>query len=180
VRELSLLVEQLITFGMLVGTGMVMAFIFDIYRVFRWLLKLPKLLVHFVDLVIWLIMAVMVFYILILGNWGEVRFYIFLGLLVGLAIYFKFCSKKASKLFLISLDFCQKSGKLLIKTVTFPVKIVGMIIVVPLGIISMIIRKIGGFLLLPFKPLISFGKKSWQNLWAGIKKLTKKGDLKED
>ncbi|MBS4024396.1 MAG: hypothetical protein KGZ96_01835, partial [Clostridia bacterium] len=42
---------------MLVGAGMVMAFVFDIYRVFKWLLKLPKLLIHFIDLAIWLAMA---------------------------------------------------------------------------------------------------------------------------
>lgn len=124
---MSLLAEQLITFGMLVGAGMVMAFVFDIYRVFKWLLKLPKLLIHFIDLAIWLAMAVVVFNILILGNWGEVRFYVFLGLMCGLGLYFKFCSKIAVKIFLEILDITRKLAKFIFKVFTYPIKIIGTI-----------------------------------------------------
>jgi spore cortex biosynthesis protein YabQ len=180
VRELSLLAEQLITFGMLVGAGMAMAFVFDIYRVFRWLLKLPKLLVHFIDLVIWLAMAVVIFCILILGNWGEVRFYVFLGLLWGLALYFKFCSKTAIKIILGIIDFITKLAKFIFKAVTYPIKIIGTIIVIPLGIISVILGKAGGLLLLPIRPLINFGKKILQKLLVGVKKLMKKDNTKEN
>lgn len=168
---MSLLIEQLSTFVMLIGAGLLMGLVFDIYRILRWLLKLPGLAVHLFDLLIWLVFAVGVFFILLIGNWGELRFYVFLGILIGLILYFMFLSKKIIKLILAGLEVLKKIGKFLIKVFTFPIKLIGTVLVIPLGIITFLLTKIARIFLWPTNILKKFYLSLKKELGGKFKKL---------
>ncbi len=90
---MSLVLEQLTTFFILLGVGLFMGLVFDVYRVSRNYIKLPKFIYHIIDLLIWLILALVVFAFLLISNWGELRFYIFISLTIGIGIYFVLFSK---------------------------------------------------------------------------------------
>ncbi|KYZ78270.1 hypothetical protein AXX12_01640 [Anaerosporomusa subterranea] len=88
--------EQLYTFLLLAATGAVLAFVFDCYRVTRNTLKLRRFATALGDLFYWLLATVVVFLALLKGNWGEIRFFVFLALFSGAGLYFRFLSVYAT------------------------------------------------------------------------------------
>ncbi|MDR3589721.1 MAG: spore cortex biosynthesis protein YabQ [Negativicutes bacterium] len=89
---------QIETFFITVVTGMFLGGLFDFYRIMRGLFKPRRVFTSLADLLYWLLATVIVFVALLLGNWGEIRFYVFCGLLVGLLLYFRFFSRQVIRL----------------------------------------------------------------------------------
>lgn len=152
---MSLLLEQLFTFTVLLGAGVIIGLVFDMYRVARGITKPPKIISHILDLIIWFILALLVFVLLLFSNWGEVRFYVFLSLVIGLVFYFKFCSSTVIKILLKIVALVKKIAATIIKLLLYPLKIV----LLPF-------KKVGGF-------FYSKINKRWQSLKATIKKIRK-------
>lgn len=73
--------------------GLIVGFIYDVYRGFRYYLNPRKLITFIEDLVFWILATFITFYILIKSNWGELRGYIFIGLFLGIYLYLKLLSK---------------------------------------------------------------------------------------
>jgi spore cortex biosynthesis protein YabQ len=88
--------EQLYTFLLLAATGVALAFLFDCYRVTRNSLKLRWFATAVGDLLYWLLATAVVFLVLLKGNWGEIRFFVFLALFSGAGLYFRFISVYAT------------------------------------------------------------------------------------
>lgn len=65
---------------------------FDSYRVVSGQLRFPRWSVHALDLLYWVAASLFVFRMLYHSNQGELRFYVFLGLFIGVWIYFLFLS----------------------------------------------------------------------------------------
>lgn len=81
-----------------IAAGMLLGLIFDFYRVVRGLVRPRRWLTSVGDLLYWLVATAVVFVALLLGNWGELRLYVFLGLLAGVGVYYKWASMLAIRL----------------------------------------------------------------------------------
>lgn len=92
------LLSQARAFFMTIGIGIVAAFCYDYYREVRRAFRLKKTGAFLGDLIYWLITTVIVFALLLLANWGEMRMYVFLGLGLGALLYFSVLSKPVSRL----------------------------------------------------------------------------------
>lgn len=68
--------------------GCVMGGLLDAYRVVSGQLRLARWLIPLFDVLYWLFAMVIVFHTLYRINLGEVRMFIFLGLLAGIAVYY--------------------------------------------------------------------------------------------
>jgi spore cortex biosynthesis protein YabQ len=78
---------QLYAFGIVLLAGITLGLFFDLFRVIRGLLRPGVISTPILDLLFWaLITPVLVLY-LILANWGELRGYVIIGLLLGLFFY---------------------------------------------------------------------------------------------
>lgn len=75
---------------------------------FHWLVALN-------DLLFWFIQALIVFYVLLQSNYGEVRFYIFLALLCGYAAYQALFQSVYKKLLETVITLCIKTYQLIRK-----------------------------------------------------------------
>jgi len=84
---------QIATFLITALTGAVLGLLFDCYRVLRTKLRFHPVITAGTDLIYWLVATVIVFIALLLGNWGELRLYVFIGLLGGALAYYRFLSK---------------------------------------------------------------------------------------
>lgn len=84
---------QLDTFIYTLITGILLGIIFDVYRVMRRTFKPQIWVTSFTDLLYWLLATFLVFTTIIIGNWGEVRLYVFIGLILGVISYFRFVSR---------------------------------------------------------------------------------------
>lgn len=84
--------DQVYTFLFMMVVGMVTGLCGDLYRVTRLILGLRRLGSSIGDLLFWLLLTPLVFGMLLFGNWGEFRLYVFLGLGCGVLLYFKLLS----------------------------------------------------------------------------------------
>lgn len=73
--------------------GLLIGLIYDLYRVIRLIFKPGKIIAGIEDLIFWLGLAIIFFYIINKSNWGELRGYIFFGTFMGGIIYLKILSK---------------------------------------------------------------------------------------
>jgi spore cortex biosynthesis protein YabQ len=79
---------QWVTMFYMIMAGMAMGLAYDSYRVLSLKFNFPKWLNAMLDLLYWLWAALLVFRMLYAGNQGQLRFYVFLGLFLGVWIYF--------------------------------------------------------------------------------------------
>lgn len=120
------LTSQIMIFIMTMVTGVVLGLLFDGYRVLRGVFNPRKGMTWFTDLLYWLIATGVVFISLVLSNWGELRFYVVIGIVSGLALYYRWLSlwmislfSGGIKLIMIGLGFIKK---ILILIIWMPMK----------------------------------------------------------
>lgn len=83
---------QFITFFTMLACGAGLGILFDLYRVVSRPFKLNRLTFSLFDIIYWLIAMLIVFTVLVASNDGELRFFIFVSLLLGTWLYFRFIS----------------------------------------------------------------------------------------
>ena len=93
------LTGQVLTFVMTIMTGILLGVVFDSYRVLRGTFNPKPLLTWFTDLLYWLVATAVVFIALVFSNWGELRFYVFIGILSGLGLYYNWLSLYIIRIF---------------------------------------------------------------------------------
>ncbi|MGF7184183.1 spore cortex biosynthesis protein YabQ [Desulfitispora alkaliphila] len=171
---MSLVFEQLITFLLLTLVGMGIALTFDVYRVLRGQIKPPKILGDIADLLIWVVLAIIAFVVLIFGNWGEVRVYIFIGIIVGIAIYFKWFSKTVINIVFTIFKIIKTCVLTIYRLITIPIKLIsGILLALVMGF-GKILAKLMGLLLAPFRPIINKLKVIWGKFKLKVLKSLKK------
>lgn len=83
---------QLFTFCMMFSSGWILGIVFDVYRVLTRPLKLSRISFSILDIIYWLMATLFVFKMLYESNDGQLRFYVFIGLLFGTWFYYAYVS----------------------------------------------------------------------------------------
>lgn len=73
--------------AVMVGLGALLGLVFDVYRVLRGRLRPGRKATLLGDLLFWVVATVIAFEMLLAGNWGELRLYVWLGCLLGAGLY---------------------------------------------------------------------------------------------
>ena len=152
---MTTLCQQVQAFGLTVTLGILMGFLFDFYRVLFQFVRPAKWLTQVADLLFWLVLAAVVFSILLLSNWGEVRAYVFLGLAVGVGVHLRWFSRTTLRCLQRLFRFLITAYNFLINLFIWPVRWLTRIVVVPVGWLSMGVR----WLFFPFARALAQGKK---------------------
>lgn len=85
---MGFLLEQVTTFLIMFGFGIFLGILFDLYRRVIRKLKPGKTWISLTDLLFTLLTGLAGFSLLIFANWGELRFYILLSILLGFVFYY--------------------------------------------------------------------------------------------
>ncbi len=128
--------QQIISFVVTVGLGLIMGAIFDFYYVLRCFIKPKKVFIHIGDLFIWLFMILLVFAALIYTNWGEVRFYVFLGIALGTLVYYLIFSKYLKVIYKFLFNILLKILHILMGIILLPFKLFAKLFLYLVGVIS--------------------------------------------
>jgi len=80
--------------------GLISGIIFDLYRVIRYFYKPKKVATVIEDLLFWIGVGLIFFYILNKSNWGQLRGYIFIGFFLGGIIYLNILSRVLFPIFI--------------------------------------------------------------------------------
>lgn len=82
------LAGQVYGFAATIAAGLSLGLLFDLYRLWRRAIGPKKAVTALSDIVFWVIATPLTYIYLLMGNWGELRLYVVLGLLLGLFLYF--------------------------------------------------------------------------------------------
>lgn len=156
------LTVQFYTLLAMVGMGLWLGVAVDTYRRFLHAYVRPILL-FFCDLLFWIVQGLLVFYVLLLVNDGTIRFYIFLALLCGFAMY----RALFQNLYLQVLNICIR---LSIRIFNICVNIFQQLIVFPVRALIRVVFQVLSFL---FTVLMSFCQLLFRFLVFILKGLTR-------
>lgn len=78
---------QLYAFGIVMLAGISLGVLFDVFRVIRGLLRPGLFATPLLDLLFWAACTPVLILYLLLANWGELRGYVFIALILGFVFY---------------------------------------------------------------------------------------------
>lgn len=150
-------------FLIFIVNGFLIGLLFDFFRILRKTFKTNDLMTYIEDILFWILTGCIILYSIFIFNNGEIRLFLFLGILLGILLYMLFLSSHIIKINVTIINFLKKIiGSML------------NILLTPLRYIYQIIRK------LFFKPvsflIINIRKvstKSFKNFHNIVKKNTK-------
>ncbi|WIV13048.1 spore cortex biosynthesis protein YabQ [Proteiniborus sp. MB09-C3] len=122
--DISIQNQVYIFFATLYG-GIVMGFIYDLYRIFRYYLRPKKVATFIEDFIFWIIISVIFLTVILYTNWGEIRGYIFLGFFSGAFLYSRFLSKIIITTIVWLVNGIVKILKYILKVVFLPFRLIG-------------------------------------------------------
>ena len=152
-------INQLHLFIIFLINGIIIGFVFDIFRVFRKSFRHKDYIINIQDILFWLITGIILLYSSFTFNDGELRLFMILSAFLGFIIYLLTLSKITIKINVKIIFFLKKILNKIIKIILLP------------------IRK---FFFKPFTFLVINIKKSFKNFKLSKKeKINNKNDIKE-
>ena len=89
-------------------TGVSIGLLFDFFRILRKALKTANFITYIEDILFWILTGLLILYNIWYFNDGEIRIYMFLGIIVGVLIYMSTLSKFIVQIFSKILQFIIK------------------------------------------------------------------------
>lgn len=122
---------QVIVFLWTTVCGMVIAFVYDIFRIIRKAVKTGGLVISVQDLLFWLIACIIMFVSIYYSNDGELRGFLFLGAFLGVVLYAMLFSRivMGSSLFIINITV--KAVRFLAFILFYPFRLLVKLLAVP-------------------------------------------------
>ena len=105
-------ISQEQTFMLFFIIGIIIGIFFDIFRVIRKAFRTDDKITFFEDLIFIILSGFLVIYGIIKINGGEVRFYLFLGIMFGIVIYLLTISNLCVIIFYEFVKICKKIIKI--------------------------------------------------------------------
>lgn len=133
-------VDQVIVFALVTGWGCIVGFLFDCYRTLRKVWCPKSWGTSLGDTLFWIMVTFFTYLFLMLITWGEVRFYVFLAIGLGLSIYLKLFSRTLRKYLLKLYYFTIKFFSSILKAVIVPLKVLKKTMQVPCRLIKSIVN----------------------------------------
>jgi len=117
-------ISQFYSFLIFIGIGIILVLIFDVFRIFRKTFKTSDLVTTIEDIIFAIIAAFILLYSIFKFNSGEIRSYIFLGIITGATAYIATVSKFFIKISVTIIEFTKKIILGIINIIIFPLKII--------------------------------------------------------
>ena len=162
--------NQLYIFLCFFLTGIVIGVLFDIFRILRRSFKTWDIVTYVQDFIFWILTGVILLYSIFTFNNGELRAFVFVGILLGVTLY----------ILLISKFFIKIAVKIILmikKILFYPINLIKKYIIKPISefVIKYIIRPFSSKISkIHFKfPKINLKKKKSDNLSNKIRQLGK-------
>ncbi len=127
--------NQAYSFLMCVLGGMIIAFIYDAFRIKRKTIKSSNIIIYFEDFIYWIIVALVLFGAVYISNEGEIRGYLIIGAILGIIIYAFLLSRIVMTVFLFIIGLVYKFVVVVFGILLIPLKIIYRILRIPAGFI---------------------------------------------
>ncbi len=139
--------EQASIFITTICVGFFIGFVYDLFRIFRKLIKHPNIFIQLEDLIYWVFVSLVMFYILLHKNYGEVRPFAIIGAFMGMGIYFLTLSQIFFPITIKIIEFIKKCIISIIKAILIPIKFIIKLLMYPYNIIKKFIKNLKSLLI---------------------------------
>lgn len=109
---------------MFVINGILIGFLFDVFRILRKSFETKDIITYIEDVSFWMLSGGLTLYFIFYYNNGEIRFYIFLGIILGILIYMLTISKYIIKFSVTIINFIKGIINKVVKFVFYPLKLI--------------------------------------------------------
>lgn len=100
--------DQLYKLICFIITGISIGIIFDIFRIIRKSFKVPDIITYIQDFLFWYITGIILLFSIFTFNNGELRAYIFIGIILGFILHIILISKYFIKFFVFLITILKK------------------------------------------------------------------------
>ena len=100
--------NQLFCLGIFIITGISIGLLFDIFRILRKSFHTADWITYIQDVLFWILAGSMMLFSIFTFNHGEIRSYVFIGILIGVVIYMLAISKLVVKSSVTIILFIKK------------------------------------------------------------------------
>lgn len=116
-----LITKQLLYFAESILIGFLLCFIFDIFKILRLTIKHCYTLIFLEDLIFFIISAIITYSFMVNVSFGQIRFFIITGELIGFVLFRFLISKFIIAIFLFIINTLKKIIKFIFKIFFVPV-----------------------------------------------------------
>lgn len=165
---------QFFTLFTMFASGLGLGGLFDLYRVLSWQLRIARWVKSVLDIIYWVVATILVFQVLYYSNQGQIRLFVFLGILIGITFYFALISTYMIKFILWII-------RLIKRWVQIAIWLFEMLVITPILVLYKIVIIFAGFLLaisiFLYKFVIQLCYPLWMLINFLIKPLTRRFKL---
>lgn len=122
--------------------GVLIAFIYDLFRVKRRTIKTSGAVIYIEDFIYWILVAIVFFSVVYYSNEGEPRGFIFVGAGIGVVLYILLFSRFVVKTCLLLIKVVRKVFISLWRIFMYPLRVIFVILRVPATFVFKIIRRL--------------------------------------
>lgn len=155
--------------------GLIIALLFDFFRILRRSFKTKDFVTYLEDILFWIITGIIILYSIFIFNNGEIRFFMFVGIILGVTLYMLLLSSYIIKISIYFIDILKKILRTILKIISYPftliTKIIKKIFFRPVSFIIINIKNI-------FYKTTKNSKKLFNNIKNSKKNKKKEGFLK--
>ena len=153
---INLILNQAYLFLLFTLEGIIVGLLFDFFRILRKAFKTSNFVTYIEDFLFWILTGFLILYSIFILNNGEIRLYMFIGIILGVTFYILLFSKQIIRINVYIINIIKT---LIVKTLK--------IFIYPIEVILKLIRKI-------FIKPINFFVLNLKNVTKNTKKLLKK------
>lgn len=123
--------EQAYIFLCSLAGGMLIAFIYDLFRIKRKAMRTRSIVIHIEDFLYWVIIAIVMIAVVYYSNQGEIRGFIFIATLMGVFLYTFLLSKVIIASSMLIIRAVTRAILIIWKVVTYPLRFLLKLLMVP-------------------------------------------------
>ena len=137
--------NQALLFCVFIINGVLIGLLFDFFRILRKSFKTRDIITYIEDILFWILTGIILLYSIFTFNNGEIRFYMFLGVILGCIIYMLLVSRyivnTITKIILFFKKIIIKAVNIIIYPFKMLIKMLNKILKKPISFIIINFRK---------------------------------------
>ncbi len=141
-----MITNQAILFAIFLLNGIIIGFLFDIFRILRKSFKTSDIVTYIEDILFWVITGFIILYSIFTFNNGEIRLFMIIAIIIGSLIYLLYVSTYVIKINVTIILFLKKIFYKIFCIILLPIKMVltflRKIILKPIDFVIVNIRKV--------------------------------------
>ena len=119
-----MITNQAYLFLIFVMNGVIIGILFDFFRILRKSFKTPDFVTYIEDVIFWILTGLLTLYSIFVFNNGEIRFFMFLGIFIGVALYMLLCSTYIIKFSVFIINKTKKIILRIFNIIAYPIKLI--------------------------------------------------------